>query len=484
MSMPGPPLPATKIVCTLGPASLERVDELVAAGMSVARLNLAHGTPAGHAAAVRAVRAAAERADRQVAILADLPGPKIRLGDLATGSIDLETGATFELRADERPGDATGAGTSHADLATDLLVGDRVLLADGTAELIVTEVRPDRLVTRVERGGTIRSGAGVGVPAERLSTPTVTPGDRALLPLVLELGVDLVGQSFVRSPDDVEELRAALGTDGPRIVAKIETRPAVRQAAGIAAVADALMVARGDLGVELPFEEVPLVQKQLVALAIAAERPVIVATQMLESMTQAPRPTRAEASDVANAVLDGTDAVMLSAETAIGRHPILAVEAAVRICRAAEAAGRRGPATPPALDPPAIAGAEVPSDARAIAVAAVALAGADADVEVLVCFTRTGRTARLLAALRPGVPILAVTPDARIARSLAVHRGITAHVAASPDGADAIGRLLRDVVLRVARATDPSRTSRAAVLVASTAGGAGGPNLVEVVRIG
>ena len=341
---PHDPVPVTEIVCTLGPASVDRVAELVAAGMSVARLNLAHGTPDGHARAVDAVRSAARRAGRPVAVLADLPGPKLRLGAFAEGAVELVSGATFELGPAGRTGDRTGVDVNHAALVTDLRPHDRVLLADGAAELVVEHAQPDRLVTRVERGGRIRSGAGVGAPADRLSLPALTDDDRALLPLLGRLGVEAVGQSFVRAPGDILDLRAALGPGGPAIVAKIETRPAVEAFEAILVVTDAVMVARGDLGVELPFEEVPLVQKRLVRLANIAGRPVIVATQMLESMTAVPRPTRAEASDVANAVLDGADAVMLSAETAIGRYPVEATEAAARICRAAEAAiGRRAP---------------------------------------------------------------------------------------------------------------------------------------------
>jgi pyruvate kinase len=305
--------------------------------MSIARLNLAHGTADGHRRAADAIRVASRRTGRSVAILADLPGPKLRLGRIAGGSVELTEGARFELGPAARRGDASGASVNHAALVTDLRPGDRVLLADGAAELVVTEVRSDRLVTSVERGGRVRSGAGAGVPADRLSIPALTPADRALLPLVADVGADAVGQSFVRSAVDITDLRAALGPGGPAIVAKIETRPAVEAIEALLAVADALMVARGDLGVELPFEDVPIVQKRLVRLANAVGRPVIVATQMLESMISVPRPTRAEASDVANAVLDGADAVMLSAETAIGAYPVLAVEAAVRIARAAEA---------------------------------------------------------------------------------------------------------------------------------------------------
>jgi len=465
----------TRLVATIGPASIGRIPELAEAGMDVARINLSHGDEAGHRSAADALRTAAANAGLHLALLADLPGPKVRLGELDGGEIDLEAGASFALRPGGSAGDASGAATTHAGLASDLRPGDRVLLADGAVELRVDGASGGIVRTTVERGGSVRSGAGVSVPSERLSLPALTARDLGLLDLVRELDVDYVGQSFVRSAADVGMLRRLLGEHGPRIVAKIETRPGVERVDEILAVADAIMVARGDLGVEIPFEEVPLVQKRLVRAAVSAERPVIVATQMLESMVSAPRPTRAEASDVANAALDGADAVMLSAETAIGTFPVLAAEAAVRIVTAADElpAADRVFATPL----PALAGATT-DDARAVALAAVALAAADPDVRWITCFTRTGHTARTLAALRPGVPILAVTPDESVARALALHRGVGAATAPGVEGADAIGR-----VLRAALVARPSSAGAAAVLVASTAGGSSGPNLVEVVRL-
>jgi len=465
----------TRLVATIGPASIGRISELVEAGMDVARINLSHGDEAGHRSAADAFRTAAANAGLHLALLADLPGPKVRLGDLDGGEVELEAGASFELRPGGRLGDASGAATTHAGLASDLRPGDRVLLSDGAVELRVQGASAGVVQTTVERGGGIRSRAGVSVPSERLSLPALTERDLALLDLVRELGVDYVGQSFVRSASDVGRLRQLLGEHGPRIVAKIETRPGVERVDEILAVADAIMVARGDLGVELPFEQVPLVQKRLVRAAVSAERPVIVATQMLESMVAAPRPTRAEASDVANAVLDGADAVMLSAETAIGTFPVLAAEAAVRIVTAAD---ELPPADRVFSTPLPALGGTTTDDARAVALAAVALAAADPDVGWIACFTRTGRTARTLAGLRPGVPILAVTPSESVARALALYRGVEAATAPGVEGADAIGR-----VLRAALVERPSSAGAAAVLVASTAGGGEGPNLVEVIRL-
>ncbi|HKF85952.1 MAG TPA: pyruvate kinase [Candidatus Limnocylindrales bacterium] len=438
-------------MCTIGPATEDRIPELVAAGMSVARLNFAHGTPADHAARVTAIRDVARAAGRHIAILADLPGPKVRLGPLAGGEATLETGSTFVLLpgldALDGEGDATRAATTHAGLAGDLAVGDRVQLSDGIVELVVRETDGRAVTTSVERGGIVRSGAGVNVPAERLSLPALGERDRALAALAVETGIDLVGQSFVRSPDDVVELRTLLGAAGPAIVAKIETRSAVDAFEAVAAAADGVMVARGDLGLELPFEAVPLVQKRLVATAVALGKPVIVATQMLESMIGAGRPTRAEASDVANAVLDGADAVMLSGETAIGAFPILAAEAAIRIAGAAEQGA--------VMNEDASVPTTAPGRGEALAVAAVALATRDPAVTVLVAAGRQPRGAVAAAARRPRMPIVAVVPDARTARVLAVVRGVwpvvpaDATVAADP-GAASAGALLRDAAVRVA----------------------------------
>jgi pyruvate kinase len=454
-------------VCTIGPATEHRIAELVEAGMSVARLNFAHGTADEHAARVTAIRDVARTAGRHVAILADLPGPKVRLGPLRGGEATLEDGATFTflagLDALDGEGDATRAATTHAGLAGDLVPGDRIQLSDGVVEVVVRAVDGLAVTTTVERGGTVRSRAGVNVPADRLSLPAIGDHDRELARLAVDLGIDLVGQSFVRTAADVEDLRALLGPAGPAIVAKIETRSAVDDFEAVAAAADGVMVARGDLGLELPFEAVPLVQKRLVRIAVALGKPVIVATQMLESMIGAGRPTRAEASDVANAVLDGADAVMLSGETAIGAFPVHAAEAAQRIAAAAEAgtssvtvdSDDRGPA----------------GRADALAVAAVALAERDPAVRVLVAAGRTPHEAVAAASRRPAVPIVAVMPDERLARLLAVVRGVWPVVPADPaiaadPGVVAAEALLRDPAVRAALPVE----GRAVVLAGSEDG--------------
>jgi pyruvate kinase len=407
--------PRTKQVCTIGPASADKIPDLVAAGMDVARINFSHGTADDHKTWVHAVRAAAHSARRSVAVMVDLPGPKLRLGEIEAGEARLATGAQFILRNDaETVGDATAAGVPGADLAAKLQVGDRVLLADGAVELMVGEITDGQVRTEVVNGGLLRTRSGVNIPSERFGDGGLTDEDRAAVPRALELRVDLLAQSFVRSANDVADLKQMLPADGPRVVAKIETRAAVDDFAAIAAAADGIMVARGDLGVDIPFEDVPMIQKDLLGRAAEADRFSIVATQMLESMMGAARPTRAEASDVANAVLDGADAVMLSAETAIGAYPVEALNALGRICLAVESRTSLGSAP---------ADGQHAAAAKAIVQATAAisdLSGAGA----VWCFTRTGRTAEMLSMTRPRIPIVAFTLSPVVARRLAVRRGV------------------------------------------------------------
>ena len=463
----------TKLVATIGPASVGLVGELVAAGLDVARINLSHGSAEEHHRSADAVRAAAIAAGRTVAILVDLPGPKLRLGELGPGPIELTPGAVFTLTGPS--GQATPSALPLGDAAVlrRLQRGDRILLADGAVELRV--VGDDDITTTVEvvRGGTVRTRQGVSVPAERLAADVLGAADESHIGHLLELRPDFVGQSFVRSADDVQKLRSRLPPD-VRIVAKIETRPAVEDIADILEVADAIMVARGDLGVELPFEQVPMVQKQLVRAALAAGRPSIVATQMLESMIDASAPTRAEASDVANAVLDGADAVMLSGETAVGRWPVEALQAAASISAVADDYDL------PTRPPDVTAAFEHHPDARAVAQAAVALADADEDVVGVACFTRSGRTARLLSALRPRVPVVAFTPQAAIARALTLHRGIRP-VVLDVDAADPGAVSVAVNAALAAGASEWELTASDAVVLVQTSVD-GGPNTIDVLR--
>lgn len=461
----------TKLVCTIGPASRDRVAELVDAGMDVARLNFSHGTPDEHAAAADAVRAAARAAGRTVAILADLPGPKIRLLDLDGGERELEAGEHVRLCGDPH-GDELGI--TYGGLADDVAEGDRLMLADGAVELRVTDAGDGRIQADVVRGGLVRSGAGLNAPSERLGLPAVTERDRAALPAALTLGADYVAESFVRHADDIRQVRALMGDRQVPIMAKIETRTAVESLSAILAEADAVMLARGDLGVEIPFADVPLIQKRVIDRCIAAGVPVVVATQMLESMVSAPRPTRAEASDVANAVLDGADAVMLSAETAIGSYPILAARAADAICRAAEAdpAFRRAPSADDGA-------AEGP--AAAIAAAAVDLVRRHVDPPIsgIACFTRTGQTARLLARLRPGCPITALATEEAVLRRMALLRSVTPVAAAIPADTDEMIALLDRSLLETGLAAGSW-----VVLVASIPFGNASTNFLKLHRLG
>ena len=462
----------TKLICTIGPATARRIETLAAAGMDVARINFSHGTPASHAAAALAVRRAAAAGHRPLAILTDLAGPKIRLGDLAGGFMDLVAGRPFVLRvsgARGAAGDASSAKVSYRRMAADVRIGDPIFLADGAAELRVTGFDDD-VRTEVVRGGTIRSRAGVAIPAARLSSPALTAKDRSDIPRAVAIGASYVGLSFVRSADDVIALRRLLGTNGPAIVAKIETRPAVDSFDAILDVADAVMIARGDLGVEMPYEEVPLIQKQLVRRALERGVPSIVATQMLESMTAAPRPTRAEASDVVNAVFDGADAIMLSGETAIGAYPVQAAEAAARIVSLCEIQGAAylpdGMSRPPG------------TDAEALAYAAVALTSAHTTIEAIGCYTRTGRTARILSSLRPRVPVIAFSPDPDVVSGLSLVHAVVPRPCPALDESDRIGQLVR--LLGETRLVAEGTT---VVLVSSTATPGSAPNLLGVHRV-
>ncbi|MFL5737455.1 MAG: pyruvate kinase [Actinomycetota bacterium] len=462
-----------KLVCTVGPAtgSRERVRELLDAGTDVARVNFSHGTPEDHARAVALVREAERTCGRDVAVMADLPGPKIRLGELPSEGLRLRPGDRFSLSA-ESSRKAPSATVSYAGLSNDLRSGDRVLLSDGAVELVVRGLDGSDVVTEVVRGGTLRSGAGVNVPAERLGLPAITPRDREGLSRALELGVDLIAQSFVRGAADVIGLRALMGERQVPIVAKIETRPAAEDVGAILEEADALMVARGDLGVELPMEEIPVLQKEMLRAARTVGKPAIVATQMLESMIHAPRPTRAEASDAANAVLDGADAIMLSGETAIGEYPIEAARAAARIAEVAEerAGDFRRIAEPKRHT----------DEAAAVAHAAAQVAAGDPAVVAIACFTRTGRTAALLSAERPDAPIYAFIADAGIRRAMALRWGVHSLPAGDPSDTDAMIALM-DRGVRDAGLADEGNS---VVMVASSPAGKVHTNMLKVHQVG
>ncbi|MFS8636759.1 MAG: pyruvate kinase [Gemmatimonadota bacterium] len=413
----------TKVVATVGPATAtpEMIFALARAGVDVFRLNLAHGTPESHGRVVRWVREAGEELDKPIAILADLAGPKIRIGRLAE-PVQLVEGSGVVLAPEDHaaPGELP---TTFDALARDISPGDRILLDDGLLELRVEDVSAPRVYCRVIRGGLLRSGKGMNLPGIQVSAPALTEKDLHDLEFALEAEVEYVGLSFVQRAEDILDLRRRIGDGPPLIIAKIEKDTALENIERILLASDAVMVARGDLGVELPFEQVPMAQKKIIQLANMYGRPVITATQMLESMIEAPRPTRAEVSDVANAVFDGTDAVMLSGETAVGKYPVLAVEAMVRI--AGEIERSRAFEDGPKYDIPIFghlrAGATPTEHAIAAAtVEAVRLLGAPA----VVTLTRSGFTTRLVSSYRPPVPVIGVSDQVRTYRHLALCWGV------------------------------------------------------------
>ena len=412
----------TRIVATVGPATAaeDRVRALIAAGVDVVRLNFAHGSHERHREVIRRVRSAAEACGRTVAVLADLAGPKIRIGALPE-PVPLTEGSTVTLAPEGEHG-AGDLPCAYAGLARDVRAGHRVLVDDGTMELRVERVTGARVTCTVVRGGLLREHKGLNLPGVRVSAPALSDKDIEDLEFAIAEDVDYVGLSFVQNAADVLDLRKRI----PRtmlIVAKIEKDTALDHLDAILAAADAVMVARGDLGVELPFEQVPLAQKRIIQAANLHGRPVITATQMLESMIGSPRPTRAEASDVANALLDGTDAVMLSGETAVGQYPLLAVEAMVRIAVEVEAspAARGGPHYDLPAEHRARTGSAPTQHAIAAAVVQAALL---LDAPAIVTFTRTGSSARLVSSYRPPVPIVAVCDQVRTTRQLALVWGV------------------------------------------------------------
>jgi pyruvate kinase len=426
----------TKIVCTIGPASSEReqLDRLVAAGMDVARLNFSHGTHAEHADVIQRIRQGDERWGRPVAILQDLQGPKIRLGTFGEGGgarVDLVPGGRFTLTARHVTGTAEQASVTHPDYLREVRAGDRIWMDDGMIQLVVEETDGTDVHCRVVVGGRISDHKGISLPHVPLPASCLTDKDRDDLRFGVRHGVDFVAVSFVRSAADISDVRGflrELGADIP-IVAKLERQEALGNLPAILTMVDAVMVARGDLGVDVPLEDVPHIQKEIIRQARAAKVPVIVATQMLESMVTHVRPTRAEVSDVTAAIFDGSDAIMLSAETATGRYPVEAVEVMARVAERAERAALR-------LDPPrqrreGVGFPEAISDAAAMAARVL---GARA----IVAFTQSGFSARLISQERPDVPIIALTPFIEVRRRLALSWGVSSRLISKVETTDAM----------------------------------------------
>lgn len=416
----------TKIVATLGPASSEpdKLDRLLAAGTDVVRLNLSHSTVEEHIERLHAVRASAERVGRHVAVLADLPGPKVRSGIFPDGGAYLAEGSIVRLAPGLEPCRADFISVDYPSLCDDLRPGDTVILGDGAITMRVESVDASGVRAGVESGGRAQGRPGVHIPAERLRLKAPTAEDLKLLKVMAAEGVDFAAVSFVRAAEDIDVVRASIGDGCPALVAKIETAPAIADLDRIIATADALMVARGDLGIECPLEDVPHLQKQIIRACVEGGVPVITATQMLESMITAPAPTRAEVSDVANAVFDGTDAVMLSAETAIGHDPELVVTTMSRIAERAEEQAnypqwgarlgrvQRGQA------------ASGPERITQALTHAAWLAATDAGADAIICCTRSGATAFNMARYRPLPRLIGMSPKEATVRRMALSWGV------------------------------------------------------------
>jgi len=413
---------STKIVATIGPASREPavLERMVEAGMDIARLNFAHGGPEDHAEVAARIRAAAEKVGRRVAILGDVPGPKLRLGPVAGGVVEVPPGATLALTTRDIEGTARSLPVAWPGLPELVRSDDVIYLADGAIRLRVKWASGDEVMTEVEVGGSVASRQGINLPNVTTSLPTVSSDDLGLIDTGLEMGVDMLALSFVRRAEDLEPVREHLSSRGSQLplIAKIEKPQAAEAAEAIIDAADAIMIARGDLGIELPIEDVPLVQKRLLVLTGRRAVPAITATQMLESMVHSTRPTRAEVADVANAIFDGTDAVMLSQETAVGNHPVEAVHMMSQIAKATERElpyGRwladRGP--------------QASNQYHAIAFGAVG-AVYQLGLKAIVCPTRSGQTARLVSSYRPRAPVLALTTDPEVLRRCSLLWGVKA----------------------------------------------------------
>ncbi|MFG3548698.1 pyruvate kinase [Streptomyces sp. NPDC047725] len=468
-----------KIVCTLGPAtdSYDQIKGLVDAGMDIARFNFSHGTHAEHEERYHRVRKASDETGHSVGVLADLQGPKIRLGRFTEGPVLLERGDTFTITVEEGVGgDRHVCGTTYAGLAADVTPGERVLVDDGRVCLEVTEVDGPRVHTRVIEGGMVSDHKGLNLPGVAVSVPALSKKDEDDLRWALRTGFDVVALSFVRSARDVLDVHRIMDEEGRRlpVIAKVEKPQAVENIEDIVAAFDGIMVARGDLGVEMPLEQVPIVQKRAIKLAKRNAKPVIVATQMLDSMIDNARPTRAEASDVANAVIDGTDAVMLSGETSVGRHPVETVRTMARIVEAAEedilAKGL----------PPLTERNKPRTQGGAVARAAAEI-GDFLGAKYLVAFTQSGDTARRLSRYRSPIPLLAFTPEPATRSQLNLTWGVETFLGPHADSTDAMVDQVDELLTEYGRC----RKGDVVIITAGSPPGVSGTtNLVRVHHIG
>ncbi len=421
------------------------LERLLTAGMDVARLNFSHGSHKQHAETLEKLRSASLKVRKAVGILGDLQGPKIRTGKLVKGSVDLKEGAQYTITTDESvEGTDQIVSTTYSYLAQDVKSGDRILLDDGLLELrVVSSDGESRVVTEVVHGGVLKNNKGINLPGVMLRGEVLTPKDRADLLFAIKSGIDYVGLSFVRQPADIDQAKEAMYESGREvpIIAKLEKPEALTRLDGILEKADGVMVARGDLGVEIPPEEVPAIQKQIIRQANKRGIPVIVATQMLNSMIDHPRPTRAEASDVANAIFDGADALMLSGETASGKFPIESVEMMERIICSAENSIR---SSPPRWNPEPIA---IPASFPDVTCGIACRAAREAGASLIVAFTLSGATARLLSHYRPSVPIIAFSPNQEVRRRMALLWGVVPRVLEPIQETEAMVRRVEEELL-------------------------------------
>ncbi|WP_409182053.1 pyruvate kinase [Amycolatopsis sp. VS8301801F10] len=464
-----------KIVCTLGPATStpEKMRALVDAGMDVARMNFSHGSHSDHKQVYDLVRSAAAETGRAVGILADLQGPKIRLGTFASGSAEWHTGDVVRITVEDVAGTHDRVSTTYKGLAKDAKPGDRLLVDDGKVGLVVKEVDGPDVVCEVTEGGPVSNNKGVSLPGMDVSVPALSDKDIEDLEFALQLGVDFIALSFVRSPADIDLVHQVMDRVGKGrlpVVAKIEKPEAVYNLEAIVLAFDAVMVARGDLGVELPLEQVPLVQKRAIQICRENAKPVIVATQMLESMINNSRPTRAEASDVANAVLDGADAVMLSGETSVGRYPIETVQTMGRIVEAVET---DSPVVPPL--------SHVPRTKRGVISYAARDIGERLNAKALVAFTQSGDTVRRLARLHTRLPLMAFTPEQSVRSQLALTWGTTTQIVPRVDSTDQMIQQVDHAMLEMGKY---QRGDLVVIVAGSPPGTVGSTNLIHVHRLG
>jgi pyruvate kinase len=462
-------------VCTLGPASSapERLVELVEAGMDVARLNMSHGDYSDHKANLDNVRAASKSVGRPVGVLADLQGPKIRLGRFASGKEVLVDGARFVITVDDIQGTVDRCSTTYKGLPGDVRPGDSILIDDGRLHLEAVEVTETDVITKVVVGGAVSNNKGINLPGVAVSVPAMSEKDIADLRWALQNGVDMIALSFVRSASDIDIVHQVMDEEGKRlpVIAKLEKPQAIDNLDEIIDAFDAFMVARGDLGVELPLEEVPLVQKKIVTAARRWAKPVIVATQMLESMISAPRPTRAEASDVANAILDGADAVMLSGETSVGDYPVLTVQTMARIVANTEDHGMEQLQNID-WDPHTTSG---------VITKAAAEVAQRIDAKFLVAFTHSGDSARRLSRLRSPIPILAFTPIEQTQATLTLNWGVESILVPMVSHTD---DMIRQVDKALMESGLLAEGERVVIVAGSPPGVAGHTNMIRVRRIG